>query len=1474
MRDRPSTEIRRVRLLLALVAYAPLLWNAPGKVSADTKTYLYLDPGTLLRKAASLWDPAVGLGTVTHQTIGYLWPMGPWYGLCSALGLPDWLAQRLWLGTVFFVAGSGVVALARHFGLRWRAVLVAALAYQLSPYVLSYVARLSVILLPWAGLGWMLLFTIRGAHTRRWRYAAGFALLVATVGSVNATALLLAGLAPLCWLGWAAWGSREITPGQALGCVVRFGVLTLPISAFWIAGLWAQGRYGIPILRYTETYEAVARASTPTEVLRGLGYWFGYGRDKVSPWVDPVGAYTHNPVLIVVSVALPALALVSLARVRWRERTFCALLLVVGLVVAVGAHPFDHPSVTGAGVRAVVESTVGRALRSTPRAGPLVALALALALGVGCDTLVARRPRWRVAAPAAAVVLVAVNLPSLWAGSLYTSSLLRDELVPAAWRSLADTLDQGDAGTRVLDMPGSDFADYRWGGTVDPVLPGLTERDVVYRELVPSGSAASADLVAALDRRWQDRLTEPAAIAPLLRMMGVSDVVLRGDLQYERYRLARPRTLAALLANTTGISAVKAFGPQGVVASNPRFPLIDEEELLTPRSARQPAPVTLYQVTDPVPVVRAETALPVIVAGDGEGLVDVAAIGRLDEHGPVFYAGDLATRPGALDASLDAGADVIVTDTNRRQARRWGSVRENLGATETADEEPLRTDATDNRLDLFPGSSSDSSTTVELVGMTRVRATGYGNPITYTPEDRAAMALDGDPTTAWRVGAFAEVRGERLELELSVPTTTDHITLLQPTDGPRNRFITGVRLRFDGADPLDVALDDSSRTEPGQRIDISTRTFTTLSIEITDTNFTRLPGYRGISAVGFAEVEVGDAHAVEYVRLPDDVLGRTGEDRRLTLVMTRQRATPLEVNRHDPEPAMRRVFTLPTARTVALSGTGRLSPRASDAVLNDVLMDGAVTAEASARLAGDPASTALATIDNDPATSWQSPIDAPLQQLTIHTTRPATVSQLRLALLADGRHSVPTQVRVSVDGGAPQTLTLPLVKDQPTAGSVGRVAANLPRALQGSTFVIDIAAVREVRSTDDATELPVVLPVGIVELGLGDIIGVPAVDDTGRCRNDLMTLDGEPVSVRMVRDATTVRIESCTGALPWAAGEHRIEVSDGRVTGIDIDRLVADSAGSGPSGGTAATDAAVKAPTLTVSRTSRTTYRIAVDTATRGAPFWLVLGQSYNAGWHASIDGTDLGRPTLVDGYANGWAVTAASTSSTILLSWTPQSTVGWSLAISGVAALLCVLILFGARRTRAAPRPRRRVERPERSAVRPASVLPAAAVVGAGLCSGWVAALVVLVVVAAAFTVPARLPERWRARAGLAAVAPAGLLAIVVAYLVAKQLRYDLPTDLDWPRAFDVVQPLAWAAVFVAVPLWPGAPVDAPLATAVAAGGHDAPAADDGPPVVSTATAPVVLDTGRIAPRPGRPSWPPGPTERAVPDDTPPGPA
>ena len=104
--------------VLAAMAYAPLLAVRPGVVTPDTKTYLYLDPTKFLGQAAFMWNPTVGLGGVNHQYIGYLLPMGPFFAVFHLLGVPVWVAQRLWLGSILFAAGLGVLYLSRILGLR------------------------------------------------------------------------------------------------------------------------------------------------------------------------------------------------------------------------------------------------------------------------------------------------------------------------------------------------------------------------------------------------------------------------------------------------------------------------------------------------------------------------------------------------------------------------------------------------------------------------------------------------------------------------------------------------------------------------------------------------------------------------------------------------------------------------------------------------------------------------------------------------------------------------------------------------------------------------------------------------------------------------------------------------------------------------------------------------------------------------------------------------------------------------------------------------------------------------------------------------------------------------------------------------------------------------------------------------------------------------------------------------------------
>ena len=206
-RSDPTTEPQREGLLWALLALAvvpAIFLTRAGWIAADTKAYLYLDPGRLIASAQSMWNPDIGLGTVTHQNMGYLFPMGPYYWLIAELHIPMWVGQRIYLSALFLAAGGGVLFVGRLLKLNPAGRFAGAMLYMLSPFILDYISRSTALLLPWAGFGWMLGFTILALRTRQWRWAAAFAIVTCAVGGVNATAILFVGVAPLLWILYVA----------------------------------------------------------------------------------------------------------------------------------------------------------------------------------------------------------------------------------------------------------------------------------------------------------------------------------------------------------------------------------------------------------------------------------------------------------------------------------------------------------------------------------------------------------------------------------------------------------------------------------------------------------------------------------------------------------------------------------------------------------------------------------------------------------------------------------------------------------------------------------------------------------------------------------------------------------------------------------------------------------------------------------------------------------------------------------------------------------------------------------------------------------------------------------------------------------------------------------------------------------------------------------------------------------------------
>jgi arabinofuranan 3-O-arabinosyltransferase len=448
---------------------------------ADSKLYLYLDPGRFLSDAAASFDPRQFAGWVPHQHIAYLWPSGPWFWLFDTLGLPDWVAHRLWIGTLMFAAGMGARWCSRLLGLTAVAAAAAAVVYQLAVYVLPYVSRTSVMLLPWAGLGWIVGFTVLTTRRRGWADPAAIALIVLTVGAVNATALAMIIPAPALWLVHARW-QRLIGWRDTALIAARVAVLSLGVSLWWITMLVIQGRHGADVLPYSESLADVSLTATAPEVWRGLGYWLFYIRDPFHAATDASLRYLISTPAVALSFAVPILCLAGITFVQWTHRRFAALLVVACGVLAVGVHPIDERSPLMSIVAGDDESGLALALRSSTRAMPVMMLGMALGAGAlvsAIGHLELRRPagstltRSGVAGATAGlvVILAAINLPVLFTGGFVDPGLERDESPPAEWVDAAAELDRGDPNARVLQVPGLEFGAYRWGYTVDQPWP-------------------------------------------------------------------------------------------------------------------------------------------------------------------------------------------------------------------------------------------------------------------------------------------------------------------------------------------------------------------------------------------------------------------------------------------------------------------------------------------------------------------------------------------------------------------------------------------------------------------------------------------------------------------------------------------------------------------------------------------------------------------------------------------------------------------------------------------------------------------------------------------------------------------------------------------------------------------------------------------------------------------------------------------
>lgn len=1409
-------------LILAVVAYVPSLMARPGWVAADTKAYLYLDASKLLSSAWSMWNPDVALGTVTHQNIGYLFPMGPYFWSMHSIGVPVWLAQRLWMGSLFFAAGLGFYCFGRILGLRRRGALAGAFVYMLTPFILDYITRISAITMPWAALGWMLCCTALALRRGGWRYPALFALCVAIVGGVNATSILFVGLAPTLYLLYAITSTKETTTRVAVRVIGKLGLLTSFVSLWWVAGLWAEGTYGINILKYTETIPTVTSTSLASEAFRGLGYWYFYGRDASEPWTAAAAPYVSSYWAIALSFAIPTACLLAGMLVKWRYRAFAVWVTVLGIVLAVAAYPLTKPTPFGSALKAAAESsTVGLAMRSSNRVLPIAVFGLGLMLAAFVSAVVDRKPRYGTWLLIATIVATSANLSPLFTGSIVATNMARNsEHLPQSVTDATNYLNSIHPSTNVLGVPGEDFAYYTFGTTADPIWPGLLDRPYLARQAVIQGEPGSANLLRAFDESIQNGTLPANALAPVASLMGSGDILLQSNLPTNRYGLNPPQVLYLNLFNPTpqGLSSPVGFGDPSEVAAIKRK-VYGPEDLAIPPGSPYPAPLLSYGVANPRSQLRFESVRsPFLVSGDGQGLVDMAGLGILPFNAAITYSGSLRSKSPVLANALQNNATLVLTDSNIRSLDSWGTLDSTFGYPMMANEQPLIANPAQQTLPIFSNKSSDLQTVAVYPGVTQMTATSYGNPITNNPENQAASAFDGDQRTAWTEGAYQAAINQTISLRLDHKITTDHLTILQPsTEDSGNRHLAKITVHL-GTFHKSFTLNDSSLakngvTSVGQRINFGTRTFSRLSITVDATNQPTLSDFSQANAVGLAEIGIDQVTPIhESLRLPTDLANKVGTAAiNHPMIISLNRMTL-------PYHGLNRLVTLVNGRSFSGSGLLRLNTQASDSAINALLQrTGSATQPTNAgvmvtgtnstsRLSSSVNSGSWSAVDGNANTAWvpESSLAAG-QSMTVNLASPITVDHLNLDLINDYHHSLPSEISLS---NGLQTVTVSMPQIPPPAsqlsGSTSAITVPLPTQLTGTAFTFTVTKKVAPKVIDFSMFGPASLPFGIAELGLPGTTTPPTPSTiTIPCRTDLLTVNGVAVpitasgSVAALTSSAGIRYSTCQPT-PFTTGVNSIIGARSTEVPLTVDfASFGSAAGGGPmafAGTSLQVTDAPAASNLSMNHVKRT---LATGTLIgTGEPGTLVFGQSLSEGWRLSVDGVILKPgPRLIDGFANGWDLPPLALGSRheVRLEWMPQRTIDFALYAS-FFGFLCVLglIILPRRRKGAAdptlPQPPVLLNRTTSlSAIgQPRVIAVISAVLIATLITAWWA------VVPLAFAAVLLL----RLRKGRFIIAAAAAVALFIALASATFQAHAWPWNILWPQHFGVANGAVWCAL------------------------------------------------------------------------------
>jgi arabinofuranan 3-O-arabinosyltransferase len=1257
--EQGATTRFRVRLVAGCLLLSGLAFvQDPGRLVADTKFDLAVDPGAFLARALHLWDPEGALGQLQNQAYGYLWPMGPFFWVGDLLDAQGWVVQRLWLATVLSVAFVGVALLARALGVRSDlACLVAGAAYALSPRMLTTLGPISIEAWPSALAPWVLLPLVVGSERGSPRRAAALsALAIAMVGGVNAAATVAVIPLGALWLLTRRGGPRRRR------LLLWWPVLTLLGTLWWLVPLFVMGGYSPPFLDFIESSSNTTFPTTPFDVLRGTSNWVAYVDDTSRAGNDLL----RQSVLVIDSGVLLLLGLAGLMAARTRERVFLALGLGLGLALVSMGHVGSTAGWGSADLRTLLDGVLSP-LRNVHKFDPVVRLPLALGVGwtvehllrarevqsgepsadgeaAGTRPSLSTRTNALVLVGAAVIAVLGAALPAVNARLAPAGAV---QTVPGYWRQTAAWLEREQA--TALLVPGSSFAQYVWGAPRDEPLQFLDSGRWAVRNAVPLTPPGNIRALDALEARWTQGRGSPG-LTTALRRSGVTHLVVRNDLERSN-DVPDPVLVHQAISHTPGLTRVATFGPE-VGGEAYLEPDEDFGRIVVNDGWQNDYPaVEVFAIDDVDEPVRVAGEPPVVVGG-AEDLLDLVDLGVLDDQ-PTELAADAGT--------WDARRDVVLTDGLRDVERHFGRVHDGTSATR-APGDPRRMP---NRwADYLDPGDEGWTTKARYEGAAAVAASSSLSDANAVPSAQPGRlpyaAVDDDPTTAWWSNRVSEPAWWRLTFERS--TDVDQVTVTAGPDAREN-----VRVRTPNG------VTGTATLEPG-----SSRAFRLEQGIGGAIDWLQVEDGSGaeVSSLALAEVDVPGETVRRTLVLPRLPPGAPAPGTIVLRALTDGRTGCAEVDNAvrcaadravaSEEPAgFRRAVTLPEGAAYEPGLSVRPRPGAA---LDELIQQGRLTGiTASSTGPPDPRASALAAVDGDLGTTWIAAGSDLRPTLSLRWVGQRPVTGLTLRVAEDSPARLPRVVRVRWPEGS--------VRVDVVRGQVRLPAQIITDQL---TLVVKEAEPATSLDFDSSTTF---LPVGVGELRVSGVDAFPVQLDPEPTElpcgsGPTVQAGGRSLSTAVSASMTqlytgaTLPARVCSfSPLVLGPRENLVDVQ-ASATFAPVALVLRTEDGELADGDVAGLTADLLEPT-------RRTLLPEGSGQSGVAVVW--VAENANAGWEARQDGRL--EPVVVDGWQQGWWLDGSDAA--VRATFTPDDYYRAGLGVGG--GTLCLLVLL------VVVRPRRR---------------------------------------------------------------------------------------------------------------------------------------------------------------------------------------